>query len=134
MIRAQSFDEHWSVNFTMQSVCFTCFFYSADYNLSLFRLYGSYEALKGGVMADSLTDLTGGVSESYKLRGEDANYPRNIISIMFKALDRHALIGCGIDVSISFLSPTESDKWSSLTVLCVDVWHCLWSVDRLEWL
>ncbi|KAL8604816.1 hypothetical protein ACOMHN_028444 [Nucella lapillus] len=61
------------------------------------KLYGSYEALKGGRMADSLTDLTGGVSESFKLRGKDANYPPNLRAILFKALDRGALIGCGIN-------------------------------------
>lgn len=64
-----------------------------------FRLYGSYEALKGGHMKDSLTDLTGGITESYTLRGEKSNYPRNIVTILFKALERGALIGCGIDVS-----------------------------------
>lgn len=64
-----------------------------------FRLYGSYEALKGGNMADSLTDFTGGLTESYVIRGKHANMPRNIVNILFKALDRNALIGCGIDVS-----------------------------------
>ena len=64
-------------------------------------MYGSYEALKGGLMSDSLTDLTGGIAESYILRGGSANYPQNIVNILHKAVERHALIGCGIDVSIS---------------------------------
>lgn len=61
------------------------------------KLYGSYEALKGGWMSDSLTDLTGGVSEVYVLRGKRANYPPNLVNIVLKALEHHALIGSGID-------------------------------------
>ena len=52
-------------------------------------------------MSDSLTDLTGGIAESYILRGGSANYPQNIVNILHKAVERRALIGCGIDVSIS---------------------------------
>ncbi|XP_041352940.1 calpain-9-like [Gigantopelta aegis] len=61
------------------------------------KLYGSYEALKGGLMTDSLTDLTGGLTESYYLRGKNTNVPRNIVNILFKALDRQSLIGCAIN-------------------------------------
>lgn len=50
-------------------------------------------------MSDSLTDLTGGVAESYTLRGKLADFPKNIISILQKALGRRALIGCSIAVS-----------------------------------
>ncbi|XP_076442006.1 calpain-9-like [Babylonia areolata] len=71
-------------------------FWSALMEKAYAKVYGSYEALKSGVMADSLTDLTGGVAETYKLSGEEANYPRNIISVLFKAIDRGALIGCSI--------------------------------------
>ena len=63
------------------------------------RLYGSYEALKGGNVADALTDFTGGITEGYILRGPNADVPRNIVNILFKALDRQSLIGCGINVS-----------------------------------
>lgn len=65
------------------------------------RLYGSYEALKGGNVADALTDFTGGICEGYTLRGVNSNVPRNIVNILFKALDRLSLIGCGISVSLS---------------------------------
>ena len=50
-------------------------------------------------MSDALTDLTGGLTESYFLQGTPA-VPRNIINIMFKALERQSLIGCGIQVSV----------------------------------
>lgn len=66
----------------------------------VFRLYGSYEALKGGNVADALTDFTGGITEGYILRGPNADVPRNIVNILFKALDRQSLIGCGINVSV----------------------------------
>ena len=65
------------------------------------RLYGSYEALKGGNVADALTDFTGGITEGYILRGPNTDVPRNIVNILFKALDRQSLIGCGINVSNS---------------------------------
>ncbi|RUS84592.1 hypothetical protein EGW08_007619 [Elysia chlorotica] len=61
------------------------------------KLYGSYEALKGGQVIDALTDLTGGVTEHYTLRGEHANVPENIVNILFKALERLSLIGAGIN-------------------------------------
>lgn len=52
-------------------------------------------------MADALTDFTGGICEGYTLRGVNSNVPRNIVNILFKALDRLSLIGCGISVSLS---------------------------------
>lgn len=64
----------------------------------MFRLNGSYEALKAGNVGDALTDFTGGICESYILRGPKANVPPNIVNILFKALDRQSLIGCGINV------------------------------------
>ena len=68
-------------------------------DISCSRLYGSYEALKGGNVADALTDFTGGITEGYILRGPNTDVPRNIVNILFKALDRQSLIGCGINVS-----------------------------------
>ena len=72
-------------------VTFTLFF--------IFRLYGSYEALKAGNQRDSLTDLTGGLTESYTFHGPQANLPEGIVNILFKALERLSLIGCNINVS-----------------------------------
>lgn len=79
--------------------------FCADFKIfHLCRLYGSYEALKGGNVADALTDFTGGICEGYTLRGVNSNVPRNIVNILFKALDRQSLIGCGINVSLDRLS------------------------------
>ncbi len=63
----------------------------------IFRLHGSYEALKAGFIADALHDFTGGLVESYKLRGEPPP-PTNIVNVLFKALEKQSLIGCGITV------------------------------------
>uniref|UniRef100_A0A0B7A6W7 Calpain catalytic domain-containing protein n=1 Tax=Arion vulgaris TaxID=1028688 RepID=A0A0B7A6W7_9EUPU len=60
------------------------------------KLYGSYEALKGGQMVDALTDLSGGIAEEYILRGSRSNLPSNIVNILFKSIERLALIGCSI--------------------------------------
>ncbi|CAI9730197.1 calpain-9-like isoform X2 [Octopus vulgaris] len=61
------------------------------------KMYGSYEALKVNVFEDVLADLTGGLIESYKLHGANANVPENIINILFKALDRYSIVACGIN-------------------------------------
>lgn len=51
-------------------------------------------------MMDALTDLTGGVTEEYIIRGPRSNLPGNIVNILFKAIEHLALIGCSISVSL----------------------------------
>ena len=84
------------------------------YNFHFSRLYGSYEALKGGNVADALTDFTGGITEGYILRGPNTDVPRNIVNILFKALDRQSLIGCGINVSHPVARLHITQKFSSV--------------------
>lgn len=62
----------------------------------LFRLCGSYEALKGGSTSEAMEDFTGGVAEIFEL-GSKA--PPNLWSIMLKAHERESLMGCSMDVS-----------------------------------
>ncbi|XP_064621710.1 calpain-9-like isoform X2 [Lineus longissimus] len=62
------------------------------------KLFGSYEAIKGGQIADALTDFTGGLTESYLLTRPNT-IPRNIVNIMFKALERQSVIGAGINAT-----------------------------------
>ncbi|KAH9519565.1 Calpain-1 catalytic subunit [Bulinus truncatus] len=61
------------------------------------KLYGSYESLKGGNLMDALTDLTGGLTEHYDIKGALPNLPSNIINILYKSLDRFSLIACSIE-------------------------------------
>jgi hypothetical protein len=62
------------------------------------RLFGCYEALKGGNQAEAMEDFTGGITESVDFRKKD-KVPADLHLWMEKALARGSLIGCGIDVS-----------------------------------
>lgn len=60
----------------------------------MFRIHGSYEALKGGSTCEAMEDFTGGVSEMYELN----EVPPNLFTIMLKAFQRQSLMGCSIEV------------------------------------
>lgn len=62
--------------------------------LYVFRLHGSYEALKGGNTAEGMEDFTGGVTEFYEMK----EAPKELYKVMKKALNRGSLMGCSIDV------------------------------------
>ena len=63
-------------------------------------MFGSYEALKGGCASEAMEDFTGGVTEAYNFQ-EDV--PDNLFTIMQKAFDRGALMGCSIEVSTNMI-------------------------------
>ena len=58
------------------------------------KLYGSYEALVGGMVGEALDDLTGGCSELFYLKGKDS--PEDLFGLMEKATKQHSLQGCCI--------------------------------------
>ena len=64
------------------------------FSFLLSRLYGGYEALKGGKTSEAMTDFTGGVVESYDLKKSDTS--------LFDRITRNAklssLMSCSIKV------------------------------------
>lgn len=78
-----------------------CLFFCSSRSLTQFpfRLNGCYEALSGGSTTEGFEDFTGGIAESHNLRNADPH----LFKIIKKALERGSLLGCSIDVCLSFL-------------------------------
>ncbi|XP_060048001.1 calpain-9 isoform X2 [Erinaceus europaeus] len=76
-------------------------FWSALLEKAYAKLYGSYEALKGGSAIEAMEDFTGGVSEIFTTKDS----PENFYQILDKALKRGSLVSCSIDIKIA----TESE-------------------------
>ena len=62
------------------------------------RLFGSYEALKGGSSSEAMVDFTGGVTETFDLREKT---PPNLFPMLLKAVERCSLMGASIDVRVT---------------------------------
>lgn len=58
-----------------------------------FRLYGSYEALKGGITSEALEDLTGGLTEFFKVK----EIKKDLLQIIKRGFEAGSLFGCSID-------------------------------------
>lgn len=79
-----------------------------------FRVNGCYEALSGGSTIEGFEDFTGGIAERHDLGNADPH----LFKIIKKALDRGSLLGCSIDVCLSFL-------FYSHVAMLVSSWYLL---------
>lgn len=59
-----------------------------------FRLYGSYESLKGGSTAEALEDFSGGLIEYYNLH----EVPKEqTLALLVRGFQMGSMFGCSID-------------------------------------
>lgn len=69
-------------------------FWSALLEKAYAKLYGSYEALKGGFTADALEDFTGGIIEDYDIK----DMPKEqLLALIVRGFQMGSLYGCSID-------------------------------------
>ncbi|KAI6175840.1 Calpain clp-1 [Aphelenchoides bicaudatus] len=69
-------------------------FWSALLEKAYAKLYGSYEALKGGSTSEALEDFTGGIIEYYNLH----EVPKEqILALLIRGFQMGCMFGCSID-------------------------------------
>ena len=115
-------DSFWCASSWLSSECTECSC------ITVARLHGSYEALKGGSSAEAMEDFTGGLVEWIDLR----KAPENLLLSMLKGDKLHSLMGCSLYVSrrnenyFNIYLPTTSDAvpiclsvHSSITMSCL---------------
>nr|XP_055041309.1 calpain-3b isoform X1 [Misgurnus anguillicaudatus] len=79
-------------------------FWSALLEKAYAKIHGSYEALRGGNTLEAMEDFTGGVTEFFEI----SEAPKELYSIMRKALERGSLVGCSIDTLVPTAMMTKT--------------------------
>lgn len=76
------------------------------YFIFILRLFGNYEVLDGGELAEALEDFTGGVSDTMNLKemevSEKIEERTGLFERMKKEMDRNSLMAASIPVSCCF--------------------------------
>ncbi|XP_062565591.1 calpain-B-like isoform X2 [Armigeres subalbatus] len=68
-------------------------FWSALLEKAYAKLFGSYEALRGGSASEAMVDFTGGVAESYEMK----DVPQDLFQIIEKGFKSHAMFACSLE-------------------------------------
>ncbi|VDK20452.1 unnamed protein product [Anisakis simplex] len=89
-------------------------FWSALLEKSYAKLYGSYEALKGGYSSEALEDMTGGLTEFYNLQKS----PKNLKEMLL-GFEMGSLFGCSIKGVGETSSGLIKSHAYSITGICV---------------
>uniref|UniRef100_A0A7E4VD57 Calpain catalytic domain-containing protein n=1 Tax=Panagrellus redivivus TaxID=6233 RepID=A0A7E4VD57_PANRE len=69
-------------------------FWSALLEKAYSKLYGSYEALKGGTTAEALEDFTGGLIEYFDIKKVPKEH---LLAVLVRGFQMGSLFGCSID-------------------------------------
>lgn len=83
-------------------------------SLIIFRLHGSYEALKYGTLLDGLSDLTGGITESIAIRQDPTACGR----ALSKLLDMTSLITCTVNNNQQQVEGVSNMEHRFFSILC----------------
>ncbi|KAI6209484.1 Calpain family cysteine protease [Aphelenchoides besseyi] len=69
------------------------YMHSRENNEAYAKLYGSYEALKGGTTSEVLEDFTGGLTEFYDLQ----QAPENLLQLIVRGFEMSSMFGCSLE-------------------------------------
>ncbi|XP_058832902.1 calpain-B-like [Topomyia yanbarensis] len=70
-------------------------FWSALLEKAYAKLHGSYETLNSGTAREAMQDFTGGITESYRLKGKEPP-PENLFEIIQSGFERGSMFACNI--------------------------------------
>ncbi|KAI6244122.1 Calpain family cysteine protease [Aphelenchoides fujianensis] len=113
-------------------------FWSALLEKAYAKLYGSYEALKGGTTSEALEDMTGGLTEFYDL----AQPPENVMQLIVRGFEMASMFGCSLEADPNHITGVRvvdgprgrtpllriRNPWGN-----EQEWNGAWSDNSSEW-